>query len=287
MTEEKRLYYNSKFVPMPAGFNNTGATCHWNALMQCLLSCSCINEELINHSAGQTNEFAKEYYKLLVQPTPNQSSAVLAKLINELRIKRINMVYGFNQESASEGFIHFIDLMPDYIKTLFSHRYERYNICGNCNFKSVRVKEETFHIELFEKLFENINNSNDFVYNLINRVDTMPDYKCSNCEKMHPNTKRYEHLRMASEIILVMFNKYGDKKVLMCPESFNIPSIENDMKYCLVGQVRHVGNLGSGHYWALVKRGDGYIIANDSSISPAVFDQSESVYMAFYCQVHN
>jgi uncharacterized UBP type Zn finger protein len=86
------LFYNSEYVPDAIGFNNTGAICWFNSLLQSLLSCSSLTEKLLDLDADNkvSNNFQYEYIKAAKQlleidpftyPREYISAAVMCRLV--------------------------------------------------------------------------------------------------------------------------------------------------------------------------------------------------------------
>jgi ubiquitin C-terminal hydrolase len=266
----------------PDGFINTGSICYWNALMQCMLSSKEISNELSSGEAIDNPFDLKDaYLKLIKESQPRQSGVVLNILINILRKKNINLIYGDQQESASEGLVHFIGQMPK-LEYLLSHRYEKYVICGNCNFKSAEVRDTAIHFECFDKDFENITTPEEFSLLLLSKKELMPDYKCDLCNKTSPETQKIENLKYSPNVIVILFNKYFNKKLIYCPHEFTMPGVDIDIKYKQIGQIRHGGSLHGGHYWALINRGDNWFIADDMSIHLVPYSLSAETYVVFF-----
>jgi ubiquitin C-terminal hydrolase len=261
---------------MAAGFINTGNICYWNALMQCLISCRSINAVL---DADSHDDLEVEFKKLYATHNQEQSSKVLRRFLTKLRSN--NTSFGTMQESASEGLILLLDVLPYKVNNLFWHRYRRQAICSNCHKGGDIKREETKHFELFEDL--PINNPEDFAEQLLYRRSEIDEYKCDHCG-VKDRAMREEHLTMTSEIIVILFNKYNainKFKVAYCPDEFSLPAVNGKFVYRLVGKIHHTGTLNGGHYWASVKR-DKWYRADDSSITQIELSNDTLTYIAFY-----
>lgn len=259
-------YLNEESAPEPHGFINTGVICYWNSLMQCLLSCTSINDILKS----------EQYIKL---QTSQDSHSFLQYVIQQLRAKNINYTFGNSQESASEALVLLTEVLP--IDYLLHHRYRRYVECGNCGKLSDIKKEHTLHFEMFGAVAEAISNTTEFIQFLKRRQTHITDYICDHCDMTSAKSTRYEILEMLPEIIILVYNKYFNKS-----NSFFIPTefAVGHLKYIQVGQIRHSGSLYGGHYWAIIRRNNKIYMANDLTIMqmPAEMETSPQIYMVFY-----
>lgn len=86
-TESKKsnmpIPFDEKLLPPPCGFTNIGATCYWNAFLQCMITCSSFIQ-IILKNADQEN------YKA------NPVAQLFAKLFREFNVK-------YREVSASKG----------------------------------------------------------------------------------------------------------------------------------------------------------------------------------------
>ena len=119
--------FNQNFEFYPLGFKNIGSTCYYNALLQALLSCTALSEELLNskfQAAYKNNEFCKSLIILLQSKllhnyvfevdeekqerlemnihelAPRSWKALMFELSKESDIKR----FSSGQQDAFEGF---------------------------------------------------------------------------------------------------------------------------------------------------------------------------------------
>ena len=53
-------------------------------------------------------------------------------------------------------------------------------------------------------------------------------------------------------------------------------------EYRLLGVVIHEGGLEAGHYWSVVRRGNGYMTCNDNKITATNSAQHKNAYMLLY-----
>lgn len=267
-------YLNETNSPAPYGFNNTGVICYWNSLMQCLLSCTSIAEYL---KSTAITSLTQQYIKAAEEKDPNISAIILNNVISLLRQR-----FGGSQESASEGYILLASLLP--INYLITHRHLRTIKCGACDKVGDILKETSIHFEMFGSEAESIKNTEDFVRFIKNRRIPVSDYKCEYCGACSKNSIQYEKLEMLPEIIVLIYNKYSPEaksKTLFIPAEFTISKLH----YTQVGQIRHSGNLNSGHYWAVIKRNNKIYVANDNNISGGIVGDltpDPQTYMVFY-----
>jgi ubiquitin carboxyl-terminal hydrolase 2/21 len=280
------LQLKDEFSPSPYGLANGGATCYWNTLLQCLLSCTQITETSVKNNYP-LNSLIGQLATMAYKADNMAGINFLRTFLITMHQKELTFNFGIGQESTSEGLILLVDLLPAEIKSLFLHRYVRYKVCGNCGHESDKIRLESIHFEFFEFKVCLIESAEKFAEHLLEKADTIPDYKCDSCGQMHPNTIGVERLTMASEIIVILFNKYdmiSRTKNYFIPDEFELPSNNGQpLKYKLVGQARHNGSLHGGHYWAMIRRKGKVYMANDSAINEVEnFDRNPATYIAFY-----
>ena len=299
--------YNQKLIPTGQGFVNLGATCYFNSLLQCLLSCPSIFQVLKenNHKTHIIkNPLAQKLINL--HDTAINGINIMNKVvpiwrdilaISKSRNDRVRFDMG--QQDAHEGLMLFLDVMdtiPE-IKRLFEHRYNIKIMCNECK-KWVVDKYETnltFDVqpdlktdqhENFRDIDKYYNTSmllNDFLIKQNGYVDE--NYICPNpdCKK-----KGYKYktttLTMIPEILPVLIKKYMKKQVTPFPSQLEFISRNATTKlvYKLVAQSEHAGTMSSGHYWAICERADGWKNLNDSSVSSGNPGPTANSYILFY-----
>lgn len=306
--------YNADLAPEPFGLSNTGVICYFNAFLQSLSSCTVFietvlrNEELLNTNTGRAMfKFIRDVNR--GEPVSHHSSVVLAALKADLRRRRPNVMFGDNQESASEALVHILEMMipedaPQFneITNLFLHRYVCYTHCEHCKSVVSREKDLAFNFNMFQS--PPPTDANSFSLALRVHKSVTEDYKCEKCPCMHcgsgisdgkcsacgkPQRKttavRVYKLAMVPEIVFCMFNIYKTRIERFIPTDFGIPTRDGRKQhmYRMVGQIEHSGSLHGGHYWARGLRSENRVFnLNDSGVSPSRFESTPGTYIAIY-----
>ena len=298
------LAYNIDYVPEGQGFVNLGATCYFNSLLQCLLSCPSIYQilnNIRNKEHVKQNRLAQNFIKLWDAALANQDIHSLCIpvwkdviAIAQSQNNKVRMNSG--QQDAHEGLMIFLDameLIPE-IRRLFEHRHRIQVLCNLCNEFVIDKREtnlvfeaqqdlRTEQLEKFKDIdkFYNTNMSlNDFLLCQNGYVDE--NHLCEKCQKKCEKFKTTS-LTMIPEILPVVFKKYADKVITPFPARLEFATTNNKkLVYILVAQSEHSGNTTGGHYWAVCKRKSGWATLNDSSVSEGQAGPTVNTYMIFY-----
>ena len=159
--------YNESSAIIPFGFNNLGATCYFNAVLQSLLSCTSFIEELLQKDTRDRynkNPIAKLiielietaiYYEDLSQKIINDDPSIIADIAettaklnnyspriwrqmitNLCNVKKIPIEsFMQGQQCAGEGYNYLLESMEELnnIQNLFMHRYKSLIRCFTCD----------------------------------------------------------------------------------------------------------------------------------------------------------
>ncbi len=297
--------YDDKFIPTGQGFVNLGATCYFNSLLQCLLSCPSIYrtlDGLRDKEHVKQNRLAQNLLKLwdaalTDQPIYNLCVPIWRDIItiSQNQNNRIRMNSG--QQDAHEGLMMFLDAMetiPE-VRRLFEHRHRIQVLCAICK-KFVIDKRETNlvfevqqdlkteQLEKFKDIDEFYNSSmslNDFLRKQNGYIDE--NHLCEQCQQKCEKFKSTT-LTMIPEILPVVFKKYTHKSVTPFPATLEFAAKGSSRKliYRLVAQSEHSGTMMGGHYWAVCQRKGKWQTLNDSSVSDGRAGPTMSTYMVFY-----
>lgn len=299
------ITYEEKHVPDGQGFVNLGATCYFNSLLQCLLSCPSIYQTLDSirdKEHVKQNRLAQNLLKLWDsalkgEPIYNLCVPIWRDIIaiSQRQNNRVRMNSG--QQDAHEGLMMFLDAMetiPE-VRRLFEHRHRIQVFCDLCKECVIDKKEtnlvfeaqqdlKTEQLEKFKDIdeFYNTNMSlNDFLRKQNGYIDE--NHLCEKCGKKCEKFKTTT-LTMIPEILPVVFKKYTHKSITPFPATLEFVSKGSQTKliYKLVAQSEHSGTMMGGHYWAVGLRKSGWQTLNDSSVSQGRAGPTLSTYMVFY-----
>ena len=301
--------YNAKIEVLPAGFNNLGFTCYYNALLQSLLSCTSFieklyeincNDELVkllnytlcNLKKIETDEHKENVMEEISKLGPLTWRAMIQKLA---RKSPDFAQFAIGQQCAAEGFGLFLQALEEFhnIQNLFIHRRRNKIFCNDCKayFSQVDEINNIFEVEpLVETEEAPLVDLNKFLLSQTNIVDK--DCICTICgvksEKLRTST-----LVMIPEILFVMSKKYKYDKNSKESEKMNIytnfpetltfnAKNKNLFVYKAVAQIEHHGSMNGGHYFAICKRKNGWVCLNDTNVTPSEFKPTVNTYIVVY-----
>jgi ubiquitin C-terminal hydrolase len=307
--------YNKSLELPPFGFNNMGATCYFNAMLQSLFSCTAFIEELLNNKEEYNKNPITKYIIKIIELTrdldrtsdPDQSAEIAAlsprvwkEMVVYLCRKRQTSIGDIlsGQQCAREGFHCLLDALDEFrgIQNIFLHRYKTMVHCEKCNkwisdvdnmynIFEVHPQLKTEQLEKFKQYDETEPISMEkFLTKQSSYVDK--DFTCTTCKDKSEKYNR-NFLIMVPEILVVLSKKYtaGIKLNVFTdfPEqlSFNGKN-GTTLTYTAVSQIEHSGGLNGGHYWAISKRAGGWFTLNDNGVSPAKFAPTKNTYIVFY-----
>lgn len=299
------IKYNKHYVPKGQGLINLGATCYFNSLLQCLLSCPAIFEvldKIRDKEHVKNNSLARNMLLLWEMALKGESIynicvPIWRDIINISQRQNNIVKMDSGQQDAHEGLMMFLDAMetiPE-VQRLFMHRHRIQILCSDCKEFVVDKKEtnlvfeaqpdlKTEQIEKFKDVDEYYNTSmplNEFLRKQNGYVDA--NYKCPKCGKNGEKLKTTT-LTMIPEILPVVLKKYKNKTVTPFPAKLEFLARGGKKKYVysLVAQSEHSGTMAGGHYWAVCNRQDGWKILNDSSVNDHNAGPTEYTYIIFY-----
>ena len=165
--------YNKSSALLPFGFNNLGATCYFNAVLQSLLSCTSFIDELLQKNNRKTHNknpiakliielietaiyyediYQKKFNKVTESPDDpsiiatisdirvklnNYSPQIWHQMVNNLcHIKKIPVEsFMQGQQCAGDGYNYLLESMEELniIQNLFIHRYKSLIHCFTCD----------------------------------------------------------------------------------------------------------------------------------------------------------
>jgi ubiquitin C-terminal hydrolase len=239
------IKYNTNMELSPFGFNNLGATCYFNAMLQSLLSCTSFTYELLQHKKSEeysknpvtkklielielalslkdtdknnTDEKNASIRSILEQYSPSVWKEMVMFLCKKNKMNIAEFMVG--QQCAREGFHCLMDAMENFdsIQNIFLHRYKNMIYCFDCskwvssvesmcNLFDVQQDLKTEQLERFKKYeIEQTQDMNKFLTKQTGYVDKF--YICPKCKK---DGEKYNIncLVMVPEVLVVLSKKY-------------------------------------------------------------------------------
>lgn len=300
--------YNTGLELKSFGFNNMGATCYFNAMLQSMLSCTSFINILVKNKENPKyleNPVTKQLIEL-IESTRSESdvSKYAPRIWKEMVVflcrkekKSINQVL-VGQQCAREGFHCLMNVLEEFseIQNLFLHRYKTLVHCFACDkFVSdvdslysifeVQPNLKTEQLEKFKQYDEDrAVNMNEFLMKQTSYVDK--DFVCPEC-KDRDEKYNMHCLVMIPEILVVLSKKYTTGRKLDVMTDFPKNLVfkgkgGKNLNYAAVSQIEHGGGLNGGHYWAISRRDDGWYTLNDNNVSKGEFGPTKNTYITFY-----
>lgn len=303
--------YNEKYELPPFGFNNMGATCYFNAMLQSLLSCTSFTEELLNNKKiYEKHPVTKRILEAIIlaqSESTNGIESISPKIWKEMVVylcqKRkvsLNEIL-VGQQCAREGFHCLMDSLDEFnnIQNIFMHRYKTLVRCFDCDkwvsdvdsmYSIFEVQPDLKNEQLAkfkqydEKSSDEPVKMNEFLSKQTSYVDK--DFICPSCK--NKGEKYNMHcLVMVPEVLVVLSKKYASGRKLNVFTNFPSQLVFNGknnkkLLYNAVSQIEHSGGLNGGHYWAISKRNNGWYTLNDNGVTPAKFAPTNNTYIVFY-----
>lgn len=303
---------NPKLISNGIGIINQGATCYMNSLIQCLLSCTSIYERLCELREEKNEAFSKnkiancllELFEVSLQNKPLTEVVIRIwhAIINKSREKSTDHVHmDYGQQDIHEGFMMLLESIEDVpsLHKLFKHAHISTVLCIKCKVFSTKREincvlevqpdlktEQSKTIKFLDKYSE-ATSLNEFLEKQVGCTDK--DYICDKC-KERKERPRITKLTMVSEILPVLFKKYGSKTNTEFPKHLKFTLSNGDnIIYLIVAKAEHSGNQRGGHYWATCLRNkqaanltQQWLTLNDQNISPGTSEPTPNTYMVFY-----
>lgn len=302
--DEELTPYDEQYLVKGSGFVNLGATCYFNSMLQCLLSCPVVFQKLTENKSSdcvQKNPLAKnllELYEAMQRGESTESHAlpIWRSIVGISQSKNNKIKMDFGQQDAHEGFMMLMDVFDTvpFLKRLFEYRHRIRITCDSCQkvVSDTSREDTTFEVqaglrteqhEKFREVDTTYGKSlplSEFLLRQNGYVDG--DYRCPECSSIGVKYKETK-LTMVPEILAIAIKRYKSHEMTMFPETLEVPRLGGSkMVYKLVAQSEHSGSMSGGHYWAIAKRADGWKNLNDTHTSDATPGPTANTYMLFY-----
>jgi ubiquitin C-terminal hydrolase len=277
------IKYNNGHVVPHSGLRNFGSTCYINGLMQCILSCTSINElykknniqwqqklDPIRFISTFCDLYKKANSSNIDSQTLENFIMVVINHINTINIGLESQHAKYIQQDSSEFLLFLLSLFKTYIPDiyrLFAIRSIQYGHCNTNNENHDYKILENNIIKVEIKDLENIHPNNKNVYYSTNVKHTDYEYvinidnllhkpvgtsiKCYKCDEY---SAPFDDIIMVSEILIVQINKFtiqGVNKIIAkgfvhFPKYMFVPESANtSYVYKNIGYVKHTGSAGA------------------------------------------
>ena len=290
------------------GIRNLKNTCYFNAVMQCLLGCSSLREQLISppHAQNKHSCFNRKMQLLFTELTkPDTQQPCNPELIfNEIcTLIKCDKFKGNSQEDAGEFLCHLIDKIIDENKAagkLFTADQQNITKCKGCGMES--GVEETFTMLTLDlnksltdgecipsNMMHRPNSLQRLLHNYSNWVDLSKgnEYYCTQCGKHQP-AKRKTEVLYGPTILAMQLKRFKVTNVknsriisklntkVTFDENLTLPctlsSLGMTSQYQLKGVIEHRGESGNnGHYVAYVRDGNQWTELDDDTVIPTTW----------------
>lgn len=273
------------------GFDNTGAICWMNSLLQAILACIRFRNVVI--ACPNTGSATLVILKLLCrdyataaingQPTYSLYSAklleALAMDLRDRQPKNYRILCDGNQQSASEGFVLLLSALRSLeVNQLFFHltMNKIYDKTTGKELSSQKAMMNFFTVFDEQRLI----NEGLETY-IMKEQDMITNEDGIQCIKRST-------LHYSPEIIVILLNRYVSRNgSIRLPDTFRIPYKEKGkyMSYKRKSDILHTGSLHGGHYIARVAWGIGNqcYLCNDNIVRQVPnIETTTATYMTFY-----
>jgi len=257
--KESRMQLKSNlFEHKLIGFNNNGAICWWNTLLQVMLRCDAFNSVAWLYQDENKTMVANVYTEIInamkngKQMRSDMSGILLSAFAASC--KKLNKTLSTdNQEGFLNGLCVFLEMFPDnVVNRVFNIKYSLTIKCP-CG----KISDEQFDISPFIHInFRyTLETPEDFRNYIYTHQIPISGFKCEKCGEIL-NTYRDAKLKRIREIIIVTFDKVSKRKYF--PIAFSFPETTQNVpfNYKLIATVDHFGlyheilHTSFGHYTA-------------------------------------
>lgn len=283
MASRSLVAFDHKKLPPAFGLiNSTGISCHFNSLLQCIMSCPVLMDALKKSDSPIAAELRNILNDADNETSPKTSHYIFQRLIEAIQSRKDRVKFSMSaQQSACEGLVLLVDAINDEtVNRLLNHKYSLHITCPVC--KKETSTQTDYSIYMLMPAV-NFPDEAEFCRYITNRKEIIESYKCEKCGVTSKNVERIILLKVLPEIVIILLNKYNGKVRMWFPDKLTFTSVKGTkLIYGLTGQIEHFGTQNSGHYVARGVRKNGIFLFNDSSVSPATFTRSADTTILFY-----
>lgn len=234
--------YDPRLAPPPFGLRNTGSVCWLSSLLQAVVSATQVATTALRArpylARTRTGRAFHDFVWAAAPaarppgsapfapgaPVAQHSGRVRAALAADLGERRPGTRFGASQECAGEGLVHLLEMMDapggeNPVSRLFYHRYECSVYCGACRRRASRVRDVAVQFSVFGPPPP----AGALGRRLRRQLSRVEGYRCGLCGARGPAVRRYE-LKMAPEVVVVMFDLFRARPPRHFPERLSFPA---------------------------------------------------------------
>jgi ubiquitin C-terminal hydrolase len=293
------LYDKDKLLE-PFGLINTGVICYMNSLLQALLSCTAFNRIVLeNEEYMHKTKIGTVLFEFIICATENPkdtgifSQKIVSTLVDELKVRHPNIIYGRGQECASEGLSLLLELLngPEIqltddtmfnpISKLFYAKYKKIVSCEKCNHKIESMEYRNQHI---------IHKYDNLAKDIIMSITMLSGYKCDKCSESEcckeiVSITRIPEILVITDAVILACRLFHQPTIINpTPPGFVFNGIDGPIKYYKIAQVEQSGSLNSGHYISKgIRKGLKPYLFNDQSVGEIDrLSPTPNTFLTFY-----
>jgi hypothetical protein len=253
-----------------AGLQNGSNKCHANAVFQAIAVCPSLTTRIAASNTDTARAFT-ELHAQMERVSTADPARTFHSMQAETKRRFPDSTYGIRSEDAGETLLTFLNAIDDTaLYNAIKYRYRVRMMCDQCN-AIVQVSPD-------ESCILSIPYTPDLQTYITKNVSTS-EYLCKTCNV--PCTQE-NTLSRAPNVMVVMLNKFKEKKLQQYPQTMSFPP---NINYELIAVIDHSGSMEGGHYIARCKKNNGVFIFNDISVSRGNLEPTPESFILFYHRV--
>ena len=242
--------------PNAFGIHNIGSTCYMSSVLQGLMSCSNLSQEMIDTEDIKEDSMDMEYLRFIYSKDKNPY-----QILRRVKFSR-------TQEDAHEYLLRMIDCFSKPFQLIFEFRIKEMKHCEKCDRSS---KQELTENYIFMESF-----SKEYFNTTYERIE---DFKCDCGEKNCVSILK--KLVSIPKVMIIVLNRYNNLE-----KNYPLRFRLGEHEYELVAVISSSnGNVFSGgHYTCVARRNRGVFKFNDIHVTQldGFPVNDHSAYVLFY-----